>query len=398
MNPTNSLLALKSRLDMKELPDAGGGWCLTAYIPFHKNWREPMEDDILIKDLSRTAQTALEERGAAPDEIEALLAPLKLVSEEKDPSVFRGEGMAILASRQSSVMVLLSKAPPALVEVDRHFRLDYLLPALLRTDRFYLLGLSLKSVHLWDCDGITMEEIPLEGLETNIRETPHFQDSDPEMSFHANSGSPGRNRNKGQGSAFFGQGSGQNDGKDMKKEMEHFFRSIDAAIVPKMPDHSLPLILAGVEYLLPIYREVNSYSNLSPLQLRGNPEALGTAADLHANANAVLRAKDRDDRRECLEIYRENITTGRTAAGFTDIVPSACFRKMTHLFVREGGRRWGSYDKAFGKTEVYEDYRAGAENLVNLASTKTLEGHGMVFLVPQDEMPADAEIAGLCRN
>ncbi|MDB5104918.1 MAG: hypothetical protein JWP91_2607 [Fibrobacteres bacterium] len=397
MIPTKSPVNLRTRLEPKDLPDSGKGWCLSLYLPFHKNFRESLEDGIQLKDLHRTARLALEERGVPPEDMQALLAPVQDLMELKDPSLFRGEGLAVLATVSSSVTVLLSKAPPALAEVDMRFRLDYLLPTLFRMDRFHLLCLSLKSVHLWDCDGIDMREVLLPDVETNIRSTPHFEESGSD-SFHANSGTAGRSGSKGQGSSFFGQGSGENDAKAMKKEAEHFFRTIDAAVLPFLKAGHVPLILAGVEYLLPIYRGINSYSGLSPHQITGSPDAPGAAADLHGKANAILRDEDGEARRQALDTYRENVATKRTSAGYTDIVPTACFKNLTHLFVKEGSLKWGTYDHATGKTEMTAGYLPGAENLANLACAGTLDGHGKVYLVPGEEMPAETEIAGLCRD
>ncbi len=397
MIPTKHTANLRTRLELKDLPDFGKGWCLSLYFPFHKNWRENLEDGIQLKDLHRTARLALEERGVSPQDMQALLAPVKDLMEMKDPSLFRGEGLAVLSTVSSSVNVLLAKAPPALAEVDTRFRLDYLLPTLFKMDRFHLLCLSLKSVHLFDCDGIDMHEVVLEGVETNIRLTRHFEDSGSD-SFHANAGTAGRNGTKGQGSSFFGQGSGENDAKAMKKEAEHFFRNIDAAVLPFLKAGQTPLILAGVEYLLDIYRGVNSYSGLSEPQITGSADAPGAAMDLHGKANAILRTEDGNGRRQALDAYRENVTSKRTSAGYTDIVPTACFKNLTHLFVKEGSLKWGTYDRTSGKTVMMTGYLPGAENLANLACAGTLAGHGKVYLVPGDEMPEETEIAGLCRD
>jgi hypothetical protein len=112
----------------------------------------------------------------------------------------------------------------------------------------------------------------------------------------------------------------------------------------------------------------------------------------------LLREEHHREMQRALAEYRENLATARTVSGFTDVVPSACHKQITHLFIRRDARQWGIFNPADGRTEVLGEYRQGAEDLVRLAAVKTLSGHGKVYIVEDEEMPMDAEIAGLCRT
>ena len=71
-----------------------------------------------------------------------------------------------------------------------------------------------------------------------------------------------------------------------KEDLARYFRRIDTALRPVLREQRAPLVLAGVQYLLPIYREVSSYPHITEPELPGNPDHLsepqlhGRAADI----------------------------------------------------------------------------------------------------------------------
>ena len=68
-----------------------------------------------------------------------------------------------------------------------------------------------------------------------------------------------------------------------------YFTQIDRVLRPYFADHSEPLVVAGVDYLLPIFREASSYRHLVPQGIPGNPEELTEAmrAELTVLASLV---------------------------------------------------------------------------------------------------------------
>jgi release factor family 7 len=381
--------------DVAQLLGTGPAWRLSLLLPLEKSSHEAKVGAVQLRDLRRAAEAEMDRRLIGPLERAGLLAPIDALLNAPPAHVYHGEGLAIYVTVGFSKTVILAQAPAPSVEIDRHFRLDPLLQGMAGKDRFYLLCLSLHSIQLWEGDGVSMKPISLEDLETNIKDALHFEDSDTQVQFHSNSGSPSRNNSKGQGSTFFGVG-GENH--DRKREFLSFFRIIDKGIAVKLAEKQVPLILAGVGYLMPIFREANTYGQLAPYQIPGATHAAGPVGELHAKASALLREDRQREMLKALSEYRENLTTARTVSGFTDVVPSACHKQLTHLFIRKGDRQWGIFNPADGRTEVLGEYRQGAEDLVNLAAVKTLLGQGKVYVVEDGEMPEDSGIAGLCRT
>jgi hypothetical protein len=397
MSVTLTRFPLKTRLEAADkdfLTSAEPGLRLSLYLPFIKSWREPLEDKILLRDLRREARASLENHFASASERESLQAPIDALLADPDASRLAGEGMAIFAAEGKALAMLLPHAPAPSVLVDRRFRLQGILPQMFGRDRYCLLGLSQHAVRLWDCDGVAMIPISLDGLDTDIRSTLHFEDAQRQASLHTNSSG---HHGMGRGDAAH-SGAGPGKGKDIKAEIETFFRQIDHGIQARLPGPGRPLLIAGVEFLLPIYRKVNTYKGLLPSEIPGNPESSGSLADLHARANALVRERERSDSNQAMGTYLENLARARSCAGYTDTVTCAAQGRLTHLFVEQGPIRWGTYEPENGRTTVWEGYRDGAEDLANLACFHAYHGRAQIYAFAPGELPGGAGIAGLYRT
>lgn len=396
MSPTLSRLPLLTRLDASEtafLVAAGKGPRLSLYLPFDKGWREAREEKILLRDLRREAARALEARGTS-EAGEAILAPVDALLAEPDTTRFHGEGLALFAEGERSLALLLPKPPLPSAQIDTRFRLDGILPQWSGRDRYYLLALSQHAIHLWDCDGVGMRALSLAGIDTDIRSMPHFEQAERQSSPHTNSAGH-HGRGKGDSAHFV---TGPGDGKEAKKDIEAFFRQIDHGIKARLPDPSRPMLLAGVSYLLPIYRRVNTYAHLLESDLPGNPGSPGTPEDLHFRANALIAERERFERNQGIGRFVENLANSRSCAGFTDTVPCAFQRRLTHLFLAQGRIQWGTFDPSTSETRLFASWRDGAEDLGNLACAYAMGGNARVFAFAPGEMPEETGIAGLIRT
>lgn len=75
---------------------------------------------------------------------------------------------------------------------------------------------------------------------------------------------------QGKGSEkFHGQYNETQVDKDM---LIKYFRHIDTKVQKIIKNEKIPLIIAGVEYLLPIYRQANTYPHLLEKEIQGNLE------------------------------------------------------------------------------------------------------------------------------
>jgi len=130
---------------------------------------------------------------------------------------------------------------------------------------YYVLEVSYNGAQLFKGDLYNIKKLKFKKNpgpmleELNIDELPH------EQQFH--SVAPTSQGKKSERSH------GQYNETDVNKDLLlKYFRIIDRRLRNAIKNKKLPLILAGVEYLLPLYRKINTYKCLSDKDLRGNFE------------------------------------------------------------------------------------------------------------------------------
>jgi ribose 5-phosphate isomerase len=173
-----------------------------------------------------------------------------------------------------------------------------------------------------------------------------------------------------------------------KDELAQYFRAVDAALREPLREQRVPLILAGVQYLLPIYREVSSYGHLADEELLGNPDHL-SEHDLHARAWPLIRARQENARLEAVDKYWKLAGTGKTLDALHRIVPAAQQGRIESLFVDRTAHRWGTFDAATGSVTVRSSPTSerGDDDLLDYAAAETLLHRGSVYAVAADAVP-----------
>jgi hypothetical protein len=158
------------------------------------------------------------------------------------------------------------------------------------------------------------------------------------------------------------------------KRLERFFRTIDRG-VSKMVEPDVPLVLAGVEYLLPIYRSVSRH----PLILQG--EVTGSAdgikdEDLRERAWGIARSFFEQEKDAALLTFTSG--AARTEKTVEGVVRAAIEGRVDSLFVDATATVWGT----IAETSVtrHDAHRKGDRDLLDLAIVETWQHGGSVYL------------------
>jgi hypothetical protein len=173
-----------------------------------------------------------------------------------------------------------------------------------------------------------------------------------------------------------------------------FFRQVDAGLwKEELHDEHAPLVLAGVDFLLPMYREISRYPSIVEEGVVGNPDRF-RPEELHQRAWAILEPIFAQTIREDRDRYAELEPAGRTAATVPDILTAAEQGRVDVLFSATGEHLWGRVD---GRVEVHSDPQPGDEDLLDLAAVRTLLTSGRIHAVEPDEVPGDGPVAAILR-
>src|SRR4030043_1614522 len=307
-NPMNVL----TRNNLNLLMAVHKGPCVSVFMPMHRSGPETQQDPVLLKNLIREAEERLMTRGIpAPEARELLESAQKLLQGDLFHQ-HQSDGLGMFLSLEVFRYYLLPFVFKELVIVTDRFHIRPLLPLLSGDGRYYILALSQNRVRLLQGTHYSVNEVSLADVPKNLAETLRDDDSWKELQMHsAISGGQGTFSSVTHGSEV-----------DSKENIKRYFRRIDKGLHEWVRDERAPLVLAGVDYLHPIYKEVNSYPHLMEDGIGGNPEHLSTK-ELHAQAWTVVRPYFQKAQGEAVEQYKQFISSGRASNRVREIILAA---------------------------------------------------------------------------
>jgi len=378
-----------TKTDLQGLMHGYHGPCVSIFMPTHRGAAETLQDQIRFKNLLREAEENLVKRGLRFPEAGQFLEPAQAL--QKDSLFWRHQmdGLAVFLSPEISRFYRLPADFKELVVVTDRFHIKPLLPLLSGDDRFYVLALSQKEVRLFHGSRHSLTEVDLKGMPSSLPEAFLQNDLERQVQFHT--GTP-------QGAAkraaiFHGHGSGAMDSKD---NILQCFRQVDRSLHEVLRKEQAPLVLAGVDFLFPIYRQANTYQPLVDEGISGNPEGVNPD-ELHDEAWRIVRPHFQKARDEAIALYRQMTAMDRSSCDIKTIVRSAYHGRVETLFAAVGLQRWGMFDLATGKVCLRDQAGPGDEDLLDFAAIHTLFNGGTVYAVEPDEVPGDTPLAAVFR-
>ena len=364
------------------------GFCVSLYMPTHRAGRETEQDPIRFKNLLRQAEERLLAEGLNSAQVRDLLkAPQGLL---QDQSFWRhqSDGLAVFCSEDVFHLFRLPVRFSELVVVADRFPVKPLLPLLTADGIFFILAVSQNQLRLLEGTQHAVDEIEMENMPQNLAETLPDGLAEKQLQFHT--GTP-----SGTGSrpAVF---HGHETSNETKNRMRQWFRIIDKHIRGMLPDGRFPLVLAGVDTLFPLYREVNTYLHLMEEGISGNPEGM-SPEELHRKAWTIVEPVFKKDRETALDRYRQLAGTGQTTTDIVEAIRAAHHGRVEVLFVAVGLQLWGRFDYEQNKVDVHDIPEPGGGDLLDLTAIQTLIKGGKVYALPPPEVPDQAPLAAVLR-
>jgi len=373
---------------LKKLIGEYWGPCVSIFMPTHRRGAENEQDQIRFKNLLREAGQNLIEIGFRSQHVKNFLEPAQKLL--KDSSFWQNQidGLVIFLCPDTFFYYRLPIHFKELVVVTDRFHIKPILP-LFGGGRFYVLALSQNQVRLFKGSRYSVAEIDLEGAPKSLSEALKHNNSEKQLHFHT--GAPGSIGERG--AIFHGHGVGTDDAKD---NILQYFRQIDRRLREVLKDERSPLMLAGVEYLFPIYSEANTYPYLVKKGIVGNPERL-SPEDLHEVAWTIVQPYFKKAEKDAVAKYKEFVGIGKTSSDVRKIVPTAYYGRVDLLFVAVGIQNWGTFDPDKNVVYMHKEPEPGDADLLDFAAFQTLLHGGSVYAVEPDIVPDDASLAAVFR-
>jgi len=375
--------------DLRTLMGQHEGPCVSVFLPTHVAGEEAQQDALRLRNLLDQAESQCIEAGLRAADARDLLAKARRLPTDAAYWIQRNHGLALFVAPGFFRNYRLSWSFDELAFVGNRFLIRPLLPLLDNRTKFYLLALSQNKVQFFQADRHHLRQLEIPGVAANMNEALNYTDADPGSQVHT--GMQGRLGK--QAAVFHGQG-GEPDAR--KDDLENFFRLVDSGLQTLLRDERAPLLLAGVDYLIPIYRRVNRYPHLANGELNGNCDYLAPH-ELHQRALPTIEPVLDQDRQRAAGRYRKALGTDKAIHDPTQIVPAARQGRVEILFLADKAPAWGVLDDDPAKIVLHEQREPGDVDLLDEAATATLANGGEVFAVNQQDMPAAGPAAALLR-
>jgi hypothetical protein len=375
---------LFTRADLRTLLAEHERPCVSLFMPTHRGGAE--EDPIRFRNLLSQAEERLVAHGLRLAEAKAVIAPLESLLLDVLFWPNQCDGLAVFLARNFLRLYRLPRTFQEGVEVGGLFFVAPLLPLLHGDGRFYVLALSQNSVRLFQATRFTVSPIDLKGVPRNLAEALQTHDKDEVLTFHTRPTSGGS-----WGAIFEGHGVGTDDQKD---DLRRYFQSIDRGLHDVLREEKAPLVLAAVEYFLPIYREASSYTQLLDKAIEGNPDRL-SQKELHDRAWAIVEPHFQEALQQAIGLYHQVTRTGRATSDVKQVVPAAYRGEVQTAFVALGKHLWGTLDPGTSAVSLHEHRQPGDEDLLNFTAIHTLRHGNTVYVLRTEDLPAGDFLAAI---
>ncbi|MBA3899465.1 MAG: hypothetical protein H0X62_04515 [Bacteroidetes bacterium] len=365
--------------EVKGLAAFRGKNCVSIYIPTHVFGRETFEgeDTILFKNLIQKIDNQLSEKGMKQNDIDKMLMPAKKLITDTGFWRKQSEGLAVFISEGSFKYFHIPSHFEQFDIISDKFYLKPILPMFFENGYFYILALSKDVVKFYQCTRHSITNFDLEDFVPQGMEEALMYD-DPQQSLQHHSGSGGKSN-----AMFHGQGGGRDD---QKTDIARYLNAVDDGLMRLIKADKVPMVIAAVDYLIPIYKSVSKYNYIMDDGLMGNPEYVDMA-ELHSKSWAIAEPFFMKNRKKAMSNYLENPDASLVTSNIDRIIPAAHFKQVNQLFIEKNAAIWGRFDEVNNKLEIHNEYKEGDDDLINETAIHTFINGGEVYALPPEEMP-----------
>lgn len=390
VSPAEEIPSVLTKESFAALASYQSACCVSAFMSTHSAGVEVNEqmDNTAFKALLQQLGALLKQKNIEQPLIDKMLKPgYDLL---RDESFWRSmsPGLAVFISDGVFKYMKMPMTPKEEILINTSFYLSPLTPVMINSDYFYLLVLSKKQAKFYRANAFGMVQLIIDEMPNGVDDVVHFEEKDDQKLWRTDTSGAGSGAN------YHGMGSGK---PDDKANLAMYFDEVDETLWKAVLNReNVPLLLAGVEYLIPIYRSVAQYKPIWDDAITGSHEHEDINT-LYQTARKKMEAYFRERHQKALEAYGNSSATALTSSVPGDVIPAAHYKRVWHLFVQKDEHIWGTFDEMNNKLTLHETQQEGDECLLDKAVIKTILNAGEVHVLPKDQMPADSKIAALMR-
>ncbi len=371
--------------------------CVTLVLPIEHNTKRETENLIGLKNMVREAEDILVARGYTAGEIRELMQPVHRELEKPAPWQGGARGYAVFVNPEMFRTFSLPVRPLRVCRVDEQFALAPILQLQRADGRFAVLAINLKDVRLYEATRYSFSPVRLNGVPKNLEEYLKPLEFERNLSSHTSSSGTG----KAPGTVAHGHFPGD---EQNKKYVREFLEQVDSVVRSRLSESGLPLVLAGVEYLVGFYRKHSGYSVIHDQYVPGSPERIDEP-DLHRRAWELIEPEIGRDLEQALERFERELGRNQSSVDLRDIVIAAGRGQVDTLFVDPSKPVWGSFDPVtedielsdHAPTDTVAAQKAGMSDLVEFAIREAWKHRGEVYFINTEQHPKYTPLSAVLR-
>ena len=380
--------------DLKTLAENPHTPSVSIYLPTQKAGAEIRQNPIRFKNLIRTAEENLQAMGIRHTEAVNLLKPAMELDHD-DFWEHQDQGLVIFIAPNLFRYYCLPTPFPELAVVSNQFHFKPLLHFINNEGKFFILALSQKNVKFFVATSHKIKEIPVENMPHHLQETLLEDEYQKGVQHKVGTIRGGSYAAEHPGSVH---GQGSPDREKHEAEILHFCHGINAALTKIISTEKAPLILAGVDYILPIYHAANTYQYLLDESINGNPEFMNVE-QLHNQGWQIVNPLFQKNQKIAIELYQQLAGEGweKATSDLQKIIPAAYYQRINCLFVAIDQQEWGKFELENSTVDLHTQPEPEDEDMLDFAAVHTLLNGGKVYTLKSEEMPNGAKVAAILR-
>jgi hypothetical protein len=364
---------------------------LSLFLPTFRYSDDVQKNIIRFKNLVQEAEQALKDYGMKPRQIETFMKPAQELLIHTYVWRHQYDGLAVFINADDFHDIRLPFPVEKQMILAGSYYIKPILPLFFSTGHYYVLALSQNEVRLFEGTQHNVGQIELpKGTPVSMDEFLQLDDPQSQLHFHTGTSQGGLRDGVYHGHGF--------TDKEKKVLIEQYINRVEGSMSKFLQDHPAPLVLAGVDYLMPMYRKSSDYWNIMPGGIIGNPEHLDAGA-LQEKAWPLVEPYFREEIENAIAKFKQDAITQKATDMLQDILIAAQGGRIDRLLLATGAQVWGNFDPATG--EVSNDLQGKQDQndieLIDLAAVNTLQTGGTVYTLAQQDMPTNSPIAAIFR-
>lgn len=375
---------------VNEIVSHRGDLCLSIFQTTHRNFPDNKQDPIRFRNLVDKLEASLVNKYPAA-QTKSLLRDFRLLESDKEMWNCTWNGLAVLSSPGLfKVFRLPIEVPEVSLAADTFFTKP-LRQVLQSSMRYQVLGLSRKSIRIFEGNGHMLNEIELaKEVPRTVSEALGYELTEPHLTVAAYGGVGPRTN-----SMYHGHG---DKSSEIEIDDERFFRAIDSSVFEHHSKSSkLPLILASLPEHHHLFGQISGNPYLLSAKIPHHPDSI-TNKELESLAWKVFEPIFNTELNALKEKFNFARAKNLGSDDLGEVAKAVHEGRVQTLVIASDSQVSGHLDRETGRI-IGSDLKDPAKDddlLDDLGEFATERGASVIVL-PKNQIPSDSGVAAVYR-